>query len=41
MAGLPLSPLFQPVGGLAYSSKVSGVRPEFLGGVVLSAVTVG
>uniref|UniRef100_UPI0013B3B942 peptide ABC transporter substrate-binding protein n=1 Tax=Nonomuraea lactucae TaxID=2249762 RepID=UPI0013B3B942 len=39
--GLPLSPLFQPVGGLAHSSRVSGVKPEFLGGVVLAAVKVG
>lgn len=40
MAGLPLAPLFQPVGGLPHSAKVGDVRPEFLGGVVLSAVTV-
>ncbi|GAA3579575.1 ABC transporter substrate-binding protein [Nonomuraea rosea] len=39
--GLPLSPLFQPVGGLAYSAKVSNVKPEFLGGVTLAAVKVG
>ncbi|MBE1558991.1 peptide ABC transporter substrate-binding protein [Nonomuraea africana] len=39
--GLPLSPLFQPVGGLAHSTRVSGVRPEFLGGAVLAAVKVG
>ncbi|MEV0381580.1 ABC transporter substrate-binding protein [Nonomuraea sp. NPDC050643] len=39
--GLPLTPLFQPVGGLAYSAKVSEVKPEFLGGVVLAAVKVG
>ncbi|MEV0308175.1 peptide ABC transporter substrate-binding protein [Nonomuraea fuscirosea] len=41
MDGLPLTPLFQPVGGLAYSTRVSGVKPEFLGAAVLSAVKVG
>ncbi len=38
---LPLSPLFQPTGALAHSAKVSGVTPEFLGGVRLAAVKVG
>jgi peptide/nickel transport system substrate-binding protein/oligopeptide transport system substrate-binding protein len=39
--GLPLTPLFQPVGGLAHTARISGVRPEFLGGVVLASVKVG
>jgi peptide/nickel transport system substrate-binding protein/oligopeptide transport system substrate-binding protein len=38
---LPLSPLFQPTGALAHSAKISGVTPEFLGGVRLAAVKVG
>ncbi|GLW99426.1 ABC transporter substrate-binding protein [Microtetraspora sp. NBRC 16547] len=38
---LPLAPLYRPVGGLVHSARVGGVRPEFLGGVVLAAVTVG
>ncbi|MEU0482678.1 ABC transporter substrate-binding protein [Streptosporangium sp. NPDC006013] len=41
MDGLPLVPLYRPVGGLAHSARIGGVRPEFLGGVVLAAVTVG
>ncbi|WP_397563437.1 ABC transporter substrate-binding protein [Spongiactinospora sp. 9N601] len=40
LADLPLTPLFQPTGALAHSERVSGVRPEFLGGVRLAAVKV-
>ncbi|GAA2880181.1 ABC transporter substrate-binding protein [Streptosporangium fragile] len=41
LGDLPLAPLFWPVGGLAHSAKIGGVRPEFLGGVALASVTVG
>ncbi|MFD0664863.1 peptide ABC transporter substrate-binding protein [Thermocatellispora tengchongensis] len=40
MAAVPLSPLFQPVGGLVHSKKLSNVTPEFLGGARIAAIKV-